>query len=203
MPYDKEKQLKSLKQYITLHDEEDTELYGLFHSAEIEDLWFNLDFWGLQHSSLLDGEEAEDLKTVCAYLVKLDPEHESFDILLSEFGNNNSLYFHSTESFEWLLKKFKSLHQVYTEYGESALKLFYVPRIFRNYISQTNLERQFQYLNGIQSYYCESSMAYELEQFQRNDDEYIHTIHSIEGYEYDSQVLPNIHTPVSFAGVRS
>lgn len=203
MPYNKELQLESLKHYLLKDDDLDTQLYGLFHSAEINELWFNLDFWGLEHSSLLDGEEAEDLKTVCAYLVKLDPEHDSFNILLAEFGNNNSLYFRSAESFERLHEKFVGLHQVYTEYGESALQLFYVPRIFRNYITHTDSERQFLYLKGVESYYCESSMAYELEEFARKDDEFTQAIHQVDGYKYDADILPNIHNPVSFSRMRT
>ncbi len=171
MNIDKTQMQAALKQILLagIEKNQTLKLYAIFDATNIKDLWFNLDLWNINHASLFQGEEADDLKEVSPFLVELKKDNEATDILLQEYGRSNSLYIVSELSFDALLQRFCNQFKMYTEYGESALLRFYDPAIFRHYIKLIDKERLEVFFNSAFQYYCEGVFPIELEQFQLKD----------------------------------
>lgn len=147
-------------------------LYGIFDGAIIEDLWLNIEHWNLKNLPLFKGDY-EKIAEAIPYVIELDKEkdEEAYASLLGNIGENALLLVSSELSLKELTERMQFFYHIKTSDGDSALRRFYDPRIFTDFISGMNAENRLRFFEDVSGFFSEAQKGKAIRRFRKNGDQ--------------------------------
>lgn len=112
-------------------------LYGLFDTALIPKVWFELDYWNLSFEPLyLYGYEP--IAEAIPYLIELDKSKNKDVViqLLTERDFSSALYISSGVTLNTLVKKLAHFYHIQGPDNKPYLRRFFDIRLFDNFLEQ-------------------------------------------------------------------
>jgi len=119
---------------LEINYKEGSRVYAIFDGVKSPFLWIDLED-GVFHYDMLFTEEKrrKELFEVAPYLVELNFEEGSLDEskkLLARYGENGTIFFVTSLSFEDSLEKMREIFYIDSKEGEEGYFRFYSPLIF-------------------------------------------------------------------------
>jgi hypothetical protein len=141
--------------------------FAVLDGASVPGLLDKLDQWKPEFVCLYRGELKDDLAAVAPYLVRLEPESEMTEWILSKgWGNHWGIFAIAEADLQAMRQHFRKLLTVYDEKGKPLLFRYYDPRVLRVYLPTCNGNELETVLGPVASYLVESESSDTLLRFR-------------------------------------
>ena len=146
----------NLKKFNQLVFNENSKVYAVLDGASIPDLPMKLYEMRPQHICLYRGELEPDIAEVAPYLVRMIPETDFTNwILTSGWGSHWGIFAQTRFSIYELRKHFRSFLTVHDEDGNPMLFRYYDPRVWRTFLPTCNTEELDTFFKTVTNYLLE------------------------------------------------
>lgn len=152
------------------YDNDEQMLYGIFDGASLKELWLDLDIWNLQHLPLYRGDY-QPIAAAIPYVIELDKNTDKNACLelLGNVGENAVLLIKSTLSLDALTEKLQKHYHLKTADKQHALRRYYDPRHFKQFIEDIPIENRIQLFEDIDAFYSEIPESKQLVKYYRHE----------------------------------
>ena len=157
----------TLKQHLF---SETLKTYAVLDGASIPGLRKKFHYLKPEHICLYRGELKPDLAECAPYLVRLQPEAEFTDWVLTEgWGQHWGIFAQTAADLTALRKHFRTFLMVKDPNGEQVYFRYYDPRVLRVYLPTCNPDETRYIFGPVKSYFCEDEVTYLLLVFSADD----------------------------------
>lgn len=135
---------------------ESANTFAVLDGASVPGLLDKLDQWKPEFVCLYRGDLKDDLAAVAPYLVRLEPETEMTEWILTKgWGNHWGIFAIAEADLNAMRQHFRKLLTVYDEKGKPLLFRFYDPRVLRVYLPTCNAKEVEAFFGPVGSYVLE------------------------------------------------
>lgn len=135
------------------------QLYGIFNAEKYKNLWVKFECeWNIKHTSLfLDEDLAVSMNTVAPYLAYMPSTHPRMMTLLKHYGHEGTLFFWSSEQFNKVLERMRSLFEIRSDEGDKGYLAYYRPEMW-NTLAQSNSPIRYRLFENCPVFFCEDDL---------------------------------------------
>lgn len=145
--------IKKIKQLLF---NEKFRVYAALDGASVPDLQMKLYDLSPEHICLYRGKLEPDIAEVAPYLIRMTPDTEFTDWVITEgWGNHWGIFAQTRYSLTEMRKHFRSFLTVHDEAGNPMLFRYYDPRVLRTFLPTCNAGELTAFFGKVTNYILE------------------------------------------------
>jgi len=161
--------LENDKFHQTLFSDNESNVYAVLDGASVPSIIGNLEKYKAESICLYRGELDPELAQTAPYLVRLKPDTELTNWVLTGIGHHWGIFAIAKANMKEMRKHFRTFLMVYDPDGEPMYFRYYDPRVLRVFLPTCDDEERQEVFGNVNKYFAESEEGDELDGFVNMD----------------------------------